>query len=1529
MEEILKRLSDIPKEQNVQNADQIIGKAAYLLHVEMLKSKDEFSEEIEQILLSLVTANKRQLSPVTANGIGICLLAYYKAQKKQNIWNFLNLMTEEIKRYNLTAIIVLGIVSRDLGSLFKAKLFAHISTLASSPNTAHFPFICQCFRRIIIGTGTFLEKSIPTIFMFIKRCVSATADNLRNEAIKTIPVLCSHAKIDYQKLLPVLAPTLATESNLNRYVAAKSLAKLLFAASNGEISVLTKNYLHLLQHEKNAQTVCASMFIGLRFFEPINLVAKLKTFSRFIYSVSALKVSISTMNYIVSSSLKAIFSCVGSTIGKSICSQIIDFLQTESLTISNATVLLITMQNCELPASILQQGLRFTYPLLECETKEIRDLAINFFGTLNTRDPRVGNLYLNTFLVLLEETKKTSGLISYGNAIAMLTNAKNAQKVQQLCEKLISKDKPESPTTNAALALAIGLAANGIILQTVIEKVINIATRIEIKPRITESTIQSIKYLASFMCLAKGDGRIRNIIPNFLLRVLPASNSFTCSCAFAVFSLVKAVSIEEKVATIVAKSAAAFISRVFSISDFDIDSVITPFTDDPDLIQIHFGTKNVHNFHSMFTQCLMLNGNSHKSGACRVIIEIFPDVLKAVKQNERSGIVNSLFEGNTQDSIAGLLMLVRSILQKKSTFTFLPDDTLPRLLCIRANELAVKRIVASCIGRWLHFYPMLTKPVFAALENPKKEAKFTSLIFAECSSIFTQEEYKEKAVKLCCRVAANETSAASLYALAQVIKVAKLEQFSEPAGALELVLYSGSIQTVAEIIQFCSAVNYLGDFPGTFKSACSDCLLSFYTLRNSAQLFGLSLINEYDSYADQKLERVKNLKAPPMLFVASLSLNTSLSIVPLMFTLLQQLGSKRVADALIRAFNKDPIVPVWTDLCKRIILNNCVPPAERIGDNKITPTRAVIISGMQISVLLVKKIRENFPRDINCIDTIIAIAFNAIQMKDSKIDIHAFAIVTSVIANFKDVKTNGEPFLTLFIAQLNPMFMHACEETRKFHNVADYIMEYLSFQSKFDASDVVSHITNRVEKIKINHSTALIYSRVASKIFEVSPKEFEKLRQNFNNTAIDVLQSLAKQEFPLTALGEELVSFVKAFLHTFTNQQQTRILLLLIFSQIKAIGIETAVNCASEFAKMKLLTASDIEYVLSYLSLIDKKKQEKQIETSTNDFENNAFEENAFNDEIEEHAVYVTEEEDKENTIQEFLVNASAEAEGNQFTHTRMLLLSCSMSQQPICFPAIGFLLQNAGAQETKTLLPSVFNACSLSSATDKRAEAICFSILSHLKSSQDSIPVVDSLLDNLCAHSISSVGKNILQILYLFPTFEMQSLKKLAIAINNELLPTGLTLLNELLSDTRTNDVALHLIKSGAIDYFNDLDIKDVPRALYFLNLLFKSLNDNKKGSDSMYEAIANSAMHCIALTDGVRDRQKVISIAIPLLKSIPEESAKAAFEKSTEKQTVIHALTPPRSSHASIQLISFGKTVRKSAQNHGWQTLTVEEDD
>ena len=47
------------------------------------------------------------------------------------------------------------------------------------------------------------------------------------------------------------------------------------------------------------------------------------------------------------------------------------------LTIYNATVLLVVMQNCELPSNVLQQGLRLCYPLLDCETAEVRKIAIS------------------------------------------------------------------------------------------------------------------------------------------------------------------------------------------------------------------------------------------------------------------------------------------------------------------------------------------------------------------------------------------------------------------------------------------------------------------------------------------------------------------------------------------------------------------------------------------------------------------------------------------------------------------------------------------------------------------------------------------------------------------------------------------------------------------------------------------------------------------------------------------------------------------------------------------------------------------------------------------------------------------------------------------------------------------------------------------------------------------------------------------------------------------------------------------------
>ena len=1644
MEVILERLSDILKEQKTENADQIIGKETFRLHFLLSKTEDELSADIEQILLSLITFNNSQLSPVTANGIGLCLLQFYKKQKKQDLWNFLNLMTDEIKKYNLVAIIVLGIISKDLGSHFKAKLFAHISTLANSPNPAHFPYICQCFRRIIIGTGTFLEKSMPAIFTFIKRCASATADNLRNEAIKTLPILCSHAKIDYQKLLPVIIPTLITESSSNRYFIAKSLGQLLSVGCNGDLGLLTKNYLLLLQnHEKNAQTVCYSLFISLRSFKPINLVVKLKTFSKFLYNLSTLKLNVQTLIYVTSMSVKAYFSVVGSTIGKSIVSHLIDFIQQEKLTISSSLILLVCVHCCgsDITQQILQQSLRLIYPLLDCESSDIRSLAIHIFSTLNTKDPKIANLYFESFLVLIQDDQTKSrprSYISYCLILSMLMNSKsqvnnkiilnpntilkNCQKVQPICEIFVDNIKQfDDLQFQALLILSIGLLQNNLLTEKIISKILSMANEMKFKSqeiiqykqlvqqgqsnrirnKRPENMLRSIKYLSTFFAsvfVLKRSQLIKQIllcIPKFVVDILSISSCLSSSTIYCLCLLIHFIQMNENLAFVMSKASIEMIARIFaSNSDFDFDTIITPFSNDIDIINLLYHTNNtpqnqlinisdfndqnvrgkhVTNISTLLTTFFGITASSHKNAASRALIELFPIVLKNVNEKQRKTIVNSLFENQSEMALCGQLMLMKSILHKRSTFIFLPENTLPKLLFIKTNKnIALERIIASLVARWIHYYPIIIPAIFEHLEHPKKSADFSSLIISECSIAFTQDEYKERTIKLACNRALNNTSADSLFALLQIIKALNKKE-SELIDTLEKVLYSNNIKTVSELNYFVQCVIACGDISEEFITPIYGCLFLYNTFRYSSQLFAINLLNSLESSNQNNLEidysfvcaalnKIRSFSAPPLLLISSYSIKTYLEDVPMMFTILQQTGTKKVAESLVRTFIEYPSVPTWTDLTKRIILNNCVPPSERIGDNRVTPTRAVLIAAMQISILLVKKIRESFPENLKCIDIIIANAFNAIQMKDSKIDNNAFAIVSSVIANFSDVRTGSEPFLSLFNAQLNPMFNHACEENRKFQNVAEYCLEYLSFQKKKEEmEDSVALVSRRIEKLKISHLTSLVFARVSSKILELVPEEFQKLEANFLLSFTDILSSLCQQEITLQNFKKELLCFVKCVLkQEQITDEQKRILLLLILSQARIIGIDKTLLCATEYSKLDLLTPNDVEYILSYSTdivkasqtiqnvvtsspsktkFVYKENRKKPDETSINhnsesenEEEENADEENAIS--------IVNEEEQSLEILTHFLISVSSHAKGAEYSNTRKQLLSISLSLKPICFSSIAFLLQNTSLEEAETILPQLLIASSISSENEeynKKAEAIRCLILSRMNGTK--LSVIESILGEMCnSQSLLSIQNSLIQILSHFNTYEFPTIKEiLPQKVSEILLPYGLSFLCSLMSDDKTKEIALYLIKNGAIDDLDSLlSLKDVPRVLHFLRLLFNTIVSihGREETQDIQENIIETALVCVSLTDGVKERKNVLSIASKLFKDIDSQQlCEKVFNSLTKDQQthVIKAFTPPkRLLTSTIQLVSFSSSpnIRRSSQNQGWQTLTVEDD-
>lgn len=1495
MDEILRKLSDFPKGKLVQDADQTISSSLYILHEMMMESSEAFSKDLEEILLNLIVANERQLSPVTANAIGICLLAYFKSQKSPDYWKFLSLMTEEIKQYNLVAIVVLGILSKGVGSSFKAQLSSHITTLSNSPNPSQFPYICQCFRRILLGTGDFLIRSIPQIFVFIKRCVAATAESLRNQAIKTLPVLLTHAKIDIQKILPVINPTLYTDSNSSRYVIAKSLAKLLYKSSNDDINYITKHYLIFLQNEKNVNTICSSMFTAFRFFEPIYIVSKLKAISKFIFNVSTLKLGIQSMVTVTQSILKAVFSVAGSTCGKSICTYLVEMIPEGKITIPNALVLVTALHNCEVPHKVLQQGLRITYTLLECQISEVRNAAVACFGSLVSKDPKTANVFLETFLVLILDANE-HGLLGYANTIAMLTNAKNAQKVQQVCIRLMTGGTIDSPKVHAAFAIASALISVGHVNDEFIQLADRLIMSMKAISRPSQQQKRGIKYIAAYLVAGKENASIAKCIPHFITNVLQVLPTLSGASTFCLWSLIPMMQINEQLAQLLISAAITVISSMFSIENFDIDTVITPFTDDIDLTSLIYNSKNSSNISSLFTTHLKLSGSNNRAGACRAVIEAFPHIIRRAKKDSITSLIDSLFVGTSDSIIAGRLMLVRSLLQKKATFGFLPNDTLPKLLVIRTSSVSVKRIAASCVSRFLSFYPVLVGPTLDTMEKSKKSLDFTALTLADGASVFCQNNAGQRVLKLAEDAANSSQSSEAIFAISQAIKSGAGDKESQ-ISLLKRILFGGRISTASEISQFISCLSVVSKDDKEFMKACVNCMLNFHTMRGVVQLLSEKIL-EASNYTANCLSDKLNLMTAPAFFANALHFTCPQEIIPMTFMLQQQLSSRRVSDLIINVFETHPDVKTWTDLCKRVILNMCVPPAERKGEFRVAPTRAVMVSSMQVAALLAHHVRQGFPAGLPCVDDIVSIAFNAVQMKDTKIDSHAFAIGSSIIREFSDVANSDGPFLALFTAQFHPMLLHALEEQRKFISVAEFVLDYLSFLKPPLLHDAAELVSQRVAKLKITKQNAVTLARVTSQLIESSQKSNDSIISLFVNSSNDVMNMLLRQELKITDIGNQLLPFSRCILTH--NSSMSRPLILLIFAQFDSIQRDLGLGVCSECAKKGLLNPDDISFIIPRASIIPKSRV--SVETF-----------NAFEAEIDENAYRIISP--AESTApSDFLTAAAASATGKSFSGVRSQILAIASENQ--VFSALANVVKNAA--DDNGILPPIFDAACKSNTESAKA------ILT-IVAANASLAVIDGILEHTAKTYKLEICQDAMRILLKrCSNTALRSLKSVADRVKIELLPTGVTFLCNLLSCSETSQIAVEICKLGALEYLEDiLDIKNVPRVLHFLRLLVKAAPDVAPGAAAL-------CLSCLEMIAEIADRQKVVSVATALLSEIPHDVAQKAYNDFSGKEAIIKCLTPPKKVAPTLKLISFGTgNSRRSSERGGWQTLTVGDDD
>jgi hypothetical protein len=471
MEDVTSRLWELAKAHRVQNADLVFGSEIQKLYL-LLKSDPPFPPDFEQLLISIISPRHRSLSTTNGHLLGLCCVKYYKSQSRPNYWKFIPHLSDEVKTLSLPAIVVLGLMSRHLCDGFKSQLHGPISFLLTVRDADLTPIICQCFRRIIKGTGTFLTDCVQEIFGFLFCGSSSTDEMLQTECVKSLPAMFINGRTPIKKLLPIIGQVLPRATNCLRFAAAKSLAKLIFHGSHllqdSNASSATETafrwafriIIQFSRDPRNAETISIAIVIFLRFYAPIEIVAQVRTLSRFMLSFTALRLPVDALLCLTSSVFTAAINVAGSTLGYSLCAQLLDVSKSD-MTPRKAIVVLTHLAEFNCSSKTLALAAKELYPQLVSEDKELRRSGVHFFSKLAMKDDRLSTIFLDSFLSYLTTTENDKiGFVQATAAVLLVARTPKEGTIEGLRKVAVRMLDEESNAVHAFLLFS-GLVKRG------------------------------------------------------------------------------------------------------------------------------------------------------------------------------------------------------------------------------------------------------------------------------------------------------------------------------------------------------------------------------------------------------------------------------------------------------------------------------------------------------------------------------------------------------------------------------------------------------------------------------------------------------------------------------------------------------------------------------------------------------------------------------------------------------------------------------------------------------------------------------------------------------------------------------------------------------------------------------------------------------------------------------------------------------------------------------------------------------------
>lgn len=1175
--------------------------------------------DLEPLLVLLITANNGELSVTNANFVGILASICYKSSENPEFWKITIPLQDEIAKNSLQAIVILGSFAKRYGMGFLQQLQVPIPILIRSNDQSKFPFILQCFRRILKNTKTSLRALTSDINDYVILCLSSQNIETKIEAVKTIPATLELRQYTYKQLLNSMDTLFSLPSRRLRYALAKTLSKILYFAgtqpyigpSKTPINDPKKIYkiffntiLQYAQIERNIPLLCHTMMIWIRFIPPTELTKKIHLFVKFSLAIVPFGIPLVRSCIFSRSVFRSLTSVIGNTYEPLICHYMYEESRKAGFTSINTMMTLDTLINFRASTKTITKAAKTFYPLLATADREIVRTILSFFVILGRREPKASQILVDSFISwLTTDDARPAEINGFARGISILImtsdiNDDSMEKIYEICRKWLNEsiDVTDIKFSSALLlcAAAFKRSNTNFPMQLILVSFRALQRLFKGGEKIADHNdklLTPMKFGAVLIkqIIMSNSETLPSLYPTIQQCAISIAHNSAVLSAPTLLSLWMSIknckpAWHISLPQTMMNATPTILARFFSPDENKTDYMMRQSTDEVDISEFLYGTNLPKQYISLVTEktesiYTLLIADVRTPIRDELVNVVLRDycawaVLSAhpLKKTLLSQLF-STYEENDPTLFLLRLTLVRSIIARPHIATFIRPDALRVLFSFNPKDIRTIRVLGAAIAAYVNINPDKLENLMEFIENPKVNGPLVSAVISELKF---PEDHRLEAVRCMLaleRLMLSDPHPLNVFALHSLIENGLIDKefMAQTLSIIEQFLYSDAMMLPENANYIFDCIRDITNENDAVRQnfARVFCRLPFNKTFMMTKGLRLMSHNQFCP-PDRKgysLERPRALLSAHAKFY-----NTLNGIVPFLNVIQQGYLFDDAMENLYQLFMINRNISFWLKIMDKVILEGSVPFDKLHG--KISPSNQVLKALMFVATRIIYE--KSNSKDVY--DSLISYALEILKLKDTSAHIYAIGMLTEFI-RFNIGKNSIEKY----VLELKNIFDKSFDNAKKIESQCKFALVFHSYLLSTN-SEYLDEATGKfiLGINSISNLSMTLFARIAGSLMQSMNRLINDISAQFVEFVDSFMVDVCKQTKNIAELGEEAKDVFDIFYRIKRNTALDWPFLIILVREMKINGVDRSYLDLLSFLMMRQeVTTEFIDYAVS------------------------------------------------------------------------------------------------------------------------------------------------------------------------------------------------------------------------------------------------------------------------------------------------------------------------------------------------------------